>query len=143
MPPAPFDFSGLPFGSLGASFFEFWEPFWFLGSTLGDHFGVSATWEAILAPRDHPGGPWEQQDGHEVVRNRIFIDFGVIVGPYFESCCWHRGLEFKLLFGLVSKSLFVFTFESKSRRVDLLKRCCCIEGVAKNIVLAEVGILII
>ena len=32
-------------------------------------------WGTILAPRDHPGGPWEQQDGHEVVNNRIFADF--------------------------------------------------------------------
>ena len=49
---------------------------------MGDHFGVSgAPWEAILAPRDHPGGPWEQQDGHEVVNGRIFVDFGVISGP--------------------------------------------------------------
>ena len=46
-------------------------PFWHLGSTLG----------AILASWDNLGGPWEQQDGHEVVRNTIFIDFGVILGP--------------------------------------------------------------
>ena len=49
---------------------------------MGSHFGVSvAPWEAILAPlRDHPGGPWEQQDGHEVANNRIFVDFGMISG---------------------------------------------------------------
>ena len=38
---------------------------------------------AILAPRDHPGGPWEQQDGREVANNRIFVDFGVIWEPVF------------------------------------------------------------
>ena len=36
------------------------EPFWHLGTTLG----------TILAPRDDPWGPWEQQDGHELVRNK-------------------------------------------------------------------------
>ena len=47
---------------------------------MGSNFGVSgALREAILAPRD-PGGPWEQQDGHEVVNDRIFVDFGVISG---------------------------------------------------------------
>ena len=47
---------------------------------MGTNFGTSGVpWEAILAPRDHPGGLWEQQDGLEVVNNRIFVDFGV--GP--------------------------------------------------------------
>ena len=51
-----------------------------------EHFGTSGTpWGVILAPRNKPGGPWEQQDGHEVARNRIFIDFEMILGPYFES----------------------------------------------------------
>ena len=36
----------------------------------------------ILAPRDHPAGPCEQQGGHEGVWNRIFVDFGLIWGPY-------------------------------------------------------------
>ena len=82
----------LPFGELGAFFLAFRDsifaprehlgrPFWHLGSTLGSHFGVSeAPWEAILAPRDHPGGPWEQQDGHEVANDRIFVDLGMISG---------------------------------------------------------------
>ena len=49
---------------------------------LGDHFGTSGTpWEAILAP----GGPWEQQDGHEVVNDRILIDFGMISGLVYVS----------------------------------------------------------
>ena len=69
----------MPFGKLGAFFLTFWDPnfaprehlgkpFWHLGSTLGGHFRTS----------DHPGGPWEQQDGHEVANNRIVVDFGVI-----------------------------------------------------------------
>ena len=53
---------------------------------MGGHFGISgAPWEAILALRDHPGGPWEQQDGHEVVNNKIFVDFGVISGRVYVS----------------------------------------------------------
>ena len=87
----------LPFGELGAFFLAFWDsmfaprehlgrPFWHLGSTLGSQFGVSeAPSEAILAPRDHPGGPWEQQDGHEVARHRILVDFGMISGPVYVS----------------------------------------------------------
>ena len=69
-------------------FFATWERLgvlvWRLGSTLGRDFGISgAPWEAILASRDHPGGPWEQQDGHEVANNRILVDFGLISGPVY------------------------------------------------------------
>ena len=39
---------------------------------------------AILAPRHQPGGPWEQQDGFEVVDNKIFVDFGMILGPVYD-----------------------------------------------------------
>ena len=40
------------------------------------YFSVSgALLEGILAPRDRPGGPWEQQDGREVANNRISGDF--------------------------------------------------------------------
>ena len=53
---------------------------------MGGHFDVSvAPGEAILAPRDHPGGPWGQQDGHEVANDRIVADFGVISGPGYVS----------------------------------------------------------
>ena len=53
---------------------------------MGGHFGISGTpWKAILAPRDHPGGPWEQQDGHEVANDRIFIDFELILGLVYDS----------------------------------------------------------
>ena len=43
----------------------FWHPggpFLLLGSILGYHFGTS-----------NPGLPWNQQDGHKVVRNMIFF----------------------------------------------------------------------
>ena len=47
-----------------------WGAWCLLFDILGIHFGTSgALWRAILAPwdailelRDHPGGPWEQQD---------------------------------------------------------------------------------
>ena len=87
----------IPFERLCAFFLTFRDPifaaqehlgipFWHLGSTLGNHFGVSeAPWEAILAHRDHPGEPWEQQDGHEVTNNMILVDFGVISGLVYVS----------------------------------------------------------
>ena len=99
-----------PFGGLGASFLTFWEPFWHLGRTLGSNFGTSgAPLEAILAPRDHPGGPWEQQDGHEVANNRIFVDFGVISGPVYVSFWSSKCVKNRFIFKLVSRS-FVYRF---------------------------------
>ena len=67
---------------------QFGEPFWHLGSTLG----------AILAPGDHPGGPWEQQDGHEVANNRIFVDFGMISGPVYVSFWNSKYVKNRFLF---------------------------------------------
>ena len=75
--------AGGPFWLFGIAI---WGAWWLLFDILGIHFGTAgAPWGVILAPRDHPGGPWEQQDGLEVVQNRISIDFAVILGPYFES----------------------------------------------------------
>ena len=63
---------------LGGLVPPFWHP--------GYHVSTSgAPWVAMLALRDNPGGPWEQQDRHEVFWNRIFIDFGVIWGPVYIS----------------------------------------------------------
>ena len=101
-------------------------PFWLLGSPfrgpgarclhfdiLGDHFSTSgATWGVILAPRDHPGGPWEQQDGHEVANNRICVDFGVISGLVYVSSWGSKCVKNRFTCGLelstsgTSKSLF-------------------------------------
>ena len=48
---------------------------------MGGDFGSSGVpGDAILAPQDHSGGPWEQQDGYEVARHRILVDCGVILG---------------------------------------------------------------
>ena len=72
-------------------------PLWLLGvaiwrtrclyfGTLGNHFGISgAPRGSILPPRNHPGETWEQQDGLEVVVDRILSGFGVIFRPCFES----------------------------------------------------------
>ena len=90
--------------------------FWLLGiaiwgawclhfDILGDHFGTSgASWGAILAPRDHPGRPGEQQDGLEVVDNMILFDFGVIMGPVYVSFLGTKIFEIRFFFGLVSRS---------------------------------------
>ena len=80
-------------GALVLPFLTVWEPFWQLGSTWGGHFGFSgAPREAILAPRDHPGGPWEQQDGHEVVNDMILVDFGMIWGLVYISLLGVRSI---------------------------------------------------
>ena len=56
-------------------------PWCLLFDILEAFFGISgAQWEAILAPRDHQGGLWEQQDGHEVANNMILVDLGMISG---------------------------------------------------------------
>ena len=84
----------MPFGRHDASFLTFWAPFWHLGTTLRHHFAFSGgPWEAILAPRDHPGGPWKQQDGHEIANNRTFVDLGVISGIVL---CRFSALQTKL-----------------------------------------------
>ena len=62
--------------------------------TSGDHFGSSgASQGAISEPRDRSGGPWERQDGRKVVRKRICIDFGVLLGPVYISSLRSRSLN--------------------------------------------------
>ena len=77
---------------------------------MGGYFRVSgAAWEVILAPRGHPGGPWEQQDGREVANNRIFVDLGVISGPVLCQFEGSKMLKNRFIFRLVSRS-FVIDF---------------------------------
>ena len=78
--------SRLPSGGLGAS--------------------ISASWGTILATWEHLGASWEQQNGFEVVQNRIFIDFELIFKRHFKNFVRHRGLKFQFLLGLVSRSFF-------------------------------------
>ena len=88
-------------------FLTFWEPFWHLGSTLGSHFGVSgAPWEAILALRNHPGRPREQQDGHEVANARIFVDFLMISALVYVSFWGSKCVKNRFIFRLVSRPSF-------------------------------------
>ena len=77
-----------------------------------------------MAPRDHSGGPWEQQDGHEVVWNRIFIDLGVILGLVYTIF-----FDFKTLGILFFSGLFLG--QLKFRRLGLQIRGLRKEGLAK------------
>ena len=54
------------------------------------HFTTLGT---ILSAWGHPGGPWEQQEGHVGVRSKIFSDFGLILGSHFESFLNSDGLN--------------------------------------------------
>ena len=51
-----------------------------------------------MAPRDHAGGPWEQQDGLEMVVYKILFDFGVILGPVYISFLSSRTPKFRFFF---------------------------------------------
>ena len=73
---------------------------------LCGHFGNS---EVILATRGHPGRPWEQQDGHEVVRSMTFIDFGVILEPVYVSFCYFKTLDMSLFSGVLPEP-FLYRF---------------------------------
>ena len=64
-----------------------------------------------MAPR--AGGPWEQQDGVEMVVYRILIDFGLILTPVYISFLNSRSLKFRFLFGLVSRP-FVYRFLNRN-----------------------------
>ena len=84
-----------------------------------------------MGPRNHPGGPWEQQDGLEVVIYRILFDFKVILGPVYISFSISRSLTFDLFFGLVSMLFLSSIYESKFRRLGLPNRSFCKESLAK------------
>ena len=58
----------------------------------------------MLAPRDHAGGPWDQQDRLGMVVYRISFDFGVILGPAYIIFLNSRSSKFHFCFGLVSRS---------------------------------------
>ena len=53
-------------------------------------------------------------------QHKIFIAFGMILKPYFESFLG-TDLTFPLFFGLVSRSLFVPIFDSKLKRLGVLE----------------------
>ena len=75
---------------------------------LVDHFSTSgALWELIFAPWGHLGGPWDQQDGFEMVNNRILVDFGVIRELVYVSFWVSKCLQNLVLFGMVSRSFLI------------------------------------
>ena len=78
---------------------------------MGGDFGISeAPWEVILSPRDHPGGPWEQQDGHEVANDRILVDFELIAGLVYVGFLIPKCIKNVCLLGFfvvaISDSIF-------------------------------------
>ena len=118
-------------------------PFWLLGiaiwgawcllfDILGVHFGTSgAPWEAILAPRDHPGGQWKQQDGFEVLDNRILLDFGVILGLVHVSVLGFRMLIFLFDCGCFQVTFLLSISEPDFKRWGLPSRGFRFESSAK------------
>ena len=46
---------------------------------LAEHFGTPF-WHLW----DNPGGPWEQQDGHEAANDNMLVDFGMISGLVYD-----------------------------------------------------------
>ena len=76
---------------------------------MGSHFGVSvAPREDILAPPGHAGGPWGQQDGHEVANDWTSIDFGIIFGPVYVSFWGSKCVKNVLFCGLLPGHLLSF-----------------------------------
>ena len=68
----------------------------------------------------HPGGPWEQQEGHVGVRSKIFNDFGLILGPHFESFLSSDGLN-SVFFGACFQVTFCIDFWVELLTVGALK----------------------
>ena len=101
------------------------------GAPWGANFGTSGThWEAIWAPRDYPGGPWEQQDGHEVACHRILVDFGLISGPVSVSFSNFKCVSF-LLSGSFLGHFFIDFSDSNFRCVGLPSRSFRMQRIAK------------
>ena len=70
-----------------------WEAWCLHFNIMGDHSGTSgAPWGAILAPRDHPGGPHEEAprgcgatlEGHHFEMENL-IHYWEILGPIHNS----------------------------------------------------------
>ena len=86
MPLAPFDFLAV----------ATWEAWCLHFGTLGDHFGTS-------------GPPWRTMGAAEWTRgsrNRISIDFWMIVGPYFRIFLGTEARNSIFVSGFVSRSFF-------------------------------------
>ena len=100
---------------------------------LGDHFSTSgASRGVILAPRDHAGGPWEQQDGFEMVAYRILLDFGVIFGPVYITFLSSKILKYRYCFRACFQVICLSMSELKFRRLGFPNQGFRIESIAKN-----------
>ena len=58
---------------------------------------------------------WERQDGHDMVRNRRFNDFGMILGPVYISFLSSRSLKYHFCSGLFP-GRFLSIYESQFRQ---------------------------
>ena len=106
-----------PFWLLGVAIWgglvlPFWHPrksFWHLGSTPWNHFGTS-------------GPPWRT----EVVRNRICIDFGVILRPVYIIFLRSRSLKFHFVSGLFPGHFFYrflsWDFDAGDSKIEVYLR---------------------
>ena len=52
---------------------------------LGAYFRISGAPWGLIGISGPPWGPWEQQDGVEVVNNKILFDLGMILGVVYVS----------------------------------------------------------
>ena len=94
--------------------------FFLLGLLVVGCFPKAIIWPAwcpfsyagtILSAWGHPGGPWEQQEGHVEVRSKIFSDFGLISGLHFESFLGPDGLN-SLFFWSLFPGSFLHPFSN-------------------------------
>ena len=91
----------------------------------------------ILSAWGHPRGPWEQQEGHVGVRSKIFSDFGLILGPHFESFLSSDGLN-SVFFGACFQVTFCIDFLMELLTVGALKTRFSLGAYCKNHVFAKI-----
>ena len=71
-------------------------------ASRGCHLGAWCLHSGTLGNHlEHPGGPWEQQDGLDRGRHRIFNDLGLMLASFFESLLSTEARNFNLCSGLV------------------------------------------
>ena len=66
------------------------------------------------------------------VRSKTFSDFGLILGPHFESFLSSDGLNSVFFLELVSRSLFASIFGWNYWQLELLEQGFRVEGIAKT-----------
>ena len=98
------------------------------------HFTTLGT---ILSAWGHPGGPWEQQEGHVGVRSKIFSDFGLILGPHFESFLSSDGLN-SVFFWSLFPGHFLHRFLMELLTAGALKTRFSLGRYCKNHVFAKI-----